>query len=63
MSTRSASLWFGSLVVLAAFSATASCQQTALPGTQLGMFKVSGTTTANSCGAGLEAPDPWVFDA
>ena len=27
------------------------------------MYKVTGQTSANSCGSGLDAPDPWVFDA
>jgi hypothetical protein len=30
------------------------------PGTQLGTFQVSGTVTANTCGAG-SAPSPWQF--
>jgi hypothetical protein len=50
-------------LVLVAGASTASCQQTPLPGTMLGTYKVTGQTTINSCGPGLDAPDPWVFDA
>jgi hypothetical protein len=28
-----------------------------------GTYKVTGQLNANSCGANLDAPDPWVFDA
>jgi len=38
----------------------AACNSTPLPGTQLGTFKVTGQSTANSCGLG--APNPWTFD-
>jgi len=31
-----------------------------MPGTPLGTYKVSGTSTTNTCGLG--APDPWQFD-
>ncbi len=55
--------WFGAAALLAAGWSSASCQETPLPGTQLGTFKVTGTTTTNSCGDALGAPDPWVFDA
>ena len=58
---RSLLLGLGGAVVLT--GSLASCQQTPLPGTQLGTFKVSGTTTTNSCGPALSPPDPWVFDA
>jgi hypothetical protein len=55
--------WMGAGALVAAGWSSASCQETPLPGTQLGTFKVTGTTTTNSCGAALGAPDPWVFDA
>jgi hypothetical protein len=55
--------WIAGAGFLAAAWSTASCQDTPLPGTQLGTFKVTGTTTTNSCGPSLGAPDPWVFDA
>jgi hypothetical protein len=38
----------------------AGCSSNALPGTQLGMFKVTAQSTTNSCGLG--APNPWTFD-
>jgi hypothetical protein len=37
-----------------------ACSSNPLPGTQLGTFKVTGQSTANSCGLG--APNPWTFD-
>jgi len=40
--------------------AFAGCSSSPLPGTQLGMFKVTGKSTTNSCGLG--APNPWTFD-
>ncbi len=46
-----------------AAAALPSCNDQALPGTVYGMYKVTGQTSANTCGAALEAPDPWVFDA
>src|SRR5580658_4030958 len=39
------------------------CSQTPLPGTMYGTYKVTAETQTNSCGAGIDAPDPWVFDA
>jgi hypothetical protein len=39
-----------------------SCADTALPGTQLGTYTVTGTLGTNTCGAGLGAPSPWKFD-
>jgi hypothetical protein len=33
-----------------------------LPGTTLGTYKVTGVLSANTCGSGLGAPDPWQFD-
>jgi hypothetical protein len=41
---------------------TLSCSSNALPGNMLGMYKVTGTTQTNTCGSGLGAPTPWVFD-
>jgi hypothetical protein len=41
--------------------ALVACSSSPLPGTQLGIFKVTGTSTTNTCGLG--APDPWTFDA
>jgi hypothetical protein len=32
-----------------------------MPGTPLGTFNVTGTVTANNCGAGQNAPNPWTF--
>jgi hypothetical protein len=43
--------------------ATSGCSDQALPGTMFGMYKVTGQASTNSCGSGLDAPDPWVFDA
>jgi hypothetical protein len=43
-----------------AVASLASCSPTALPGAQLGTFKVTGTSTTNTCGIG--APNPWTFD-
>jgi hypothetical protein len=51
------------VAVLAVGSAAAGCNETPLPGTQLGTYKVTGEAKTNTCGAGLGAPDPWVFDA
>jgi hypothetical protein len=48
-------------VVVLGLSLVAGCADQALPGTMLGTFAVSGKPTANTCGAGLEAPDPWNF--
>jgi hypothetical protein len=50
-------------LVFAAAIVPAACQPTPLPGDMLGMYKVTAQSTTNSCGAGLGAPDPWVFDA
>jgi hypothetical protein len=33
-----------------------------LPGDDYGRYKVTGETTANTCGTPLVAPNPWVFD-
>jgi hypothetical protein len=44
-----------------ASAAGASCG-TNLPGTTLGTYKVTAELAANTCGAGLGAPDPWQFD-
>jgi hypothetical protein len=44
-----------------AFVAFVACSATPLPGTQLGTFKVTAKSKANTCGLG--APDPWTFDA
>jgi hypothetical protein len=41
----------------------AGCNDKPLPGTMYGRYKVTGTTTVDTCGPGLGAPDPWVFDA
>jgi hypothetical protein len=49
------------LAAVAAFGMLgAACKETALPGTMLGTYAVSGQLQANSCGLG--APDPWQFD-
>ncbi|MGO9712277.1 MAG: hypothetical protein ACLQBL_25670 [Polyangiaceae bacterium] len=58
----------GSAVLLAALAGVAGasapgCSQTPLPGTMYGTYKVTAETKTNSCGAGIDAPDPWVFDA
>jgi hypothetical protein len=50
-------------VLAAVAPAAGSCADQPLPGTVYGMYKVTGTTTTNTCGSGLGAPDPWVFDA
>ena len=43
-------------------ASTASCEApSALPGTSLGTYNVVGTLGANTCGAGLGAPNPWDF--
>jgi hypothetical protein len=36
---------------------------TALPGTSLGTYNVTGTLETNTCGSGLGAPNPWTFTA
>ncbi len=46
---------------LVACVAGVSCG-TNLPGTTLGVYKVTGRLASNTCGAGLAAPDPWEFD-
>ena len=46
-------------VVLA--SVFVACASTAMPGTQLGTFKVTAQSQTNTCGLG--APNPWTFDA
>jgi hypothetical protein len=58
-------LWVHAIVASAAVASgltVAACNATPLPGTQLGTFKVTATTSTNSCGSGLAAPSPWVFD-
>jgi hypothetical protein len=55
-------------VLLAALALTAgasapACSETPLPGTMYGMYKVTAELQTNSCGANVDAPDPWVFDA
>ncbi len=37
---------------------TASCS---MPGDTLGVYTVTGNVTANTCGTGPQAPDPWTF--
>jgi hypothetical protein len=49
---------FSSLAFAALLAA--ACASTALPGTQLGTFNVTGQSTTNTCGLG--APNPWTFD-
>lgn len=44
------------------FVLTASCSDTALPGTLLGTYKVQASPQSNTCGSGLNAPNPWTFD-
>jgi hypothetical protein len=39
-----------------------NCSGTPLPGTQLGTYRVVAALQANTCGAGLAAPNPWTFD-
>jgi hypothetical protein len=41
---------------------TASCSDTALPGSLLGTYKVQASPQSNTCGSGLKAPNPWNFD-
>jgi hypothetical protein len=41
----------------------ASCDQTPLPGNQLGTYAVTGSLTSNSCGAGVMAPASLSFNA
>jgi hypothetical protein len=48
------------VVSLTALALVAACSSTALPGTQLGTFKVTATSSSNTCGLG--APNPWTFD-
>jgi hypothetical protein len=48
---------------LYAVAAIPGCSETPLPGTMYGMYKVTAELHTNSCGANLDAPDPWVFDA
>ena len=58
-------LWVHAFVATAALGSVlivAACNATPLPGTQLGTFKVTAETSTNSCGVGLAAPSPWVFD-
>jgi len=50
-------------LALVAGAAASACSDQALPGTMYGMYKVTGQATTNSCGSGIGAPDPWVFDA
>jgi hypothetical protein len=41
-----------------------ACEQpAALPGEPLGTFEIQATISSNSCGAGLGAPNPYVFSA
>jgi hypothetical protein len=47
---------------IAALSMSCSAA-TALPGTPLGTYNVTGTLDTNTCGAGLGAPSPWAFTA
>jgi hypothetical protein len=42
--------------------ALAACTDTAMPGTQLGTFKMTATPTSNTCGAAMAAPAEWTFD-
>ncbi len=43
--------------------ASLGCSDQVLPGDDYGRYKVTGQSTLNTCGAGIDAPDPWVFDA
>ncbi len=47
--------WVSTLLAL-------GCSDSPLPGTLLGTYRVEGTLQANTCGAGLGAPNPWTFD-
>jgi hypothetical protein len=49
-------------VVACAIAAFAiSCSPSALPGTPLGTYNVTGTLETNSCGTGLGPASPWTF--
>ena len=58
-------LWVHAILASTALASgliVAACNSTPLPGTQLGTFKVTANASTNSCGVGLSAPSPWVFD-
>jgi hypothetical protein len=50
-------------LALLGVAAAWGCNEQPLPGTVYGMYKVTAQTKVNSCGVGLNAPNPWVFDA
>jgi hypothetical protein len=51
------------LALTLAAGSLCACRDQVLPGDDYGRYKVTGQTTTNTCGAGLDAPNPWVFDA
>jgi hypothetical protein len=44
-----------------AAAATSCAATSALPGTSIGTYNVTGTLGTNTCGSGLGAPSPWTF--
>lgn len=52
--------FLSTLFLAAALSACSSANP--MPGTALGTFSITAKQTANTCGAGLGATDPWKFD-
>jgi hypothetical protein len=63
LARRSLSL-FTTLAACGMAAMTMSCGQTsALPGTALGTYNVTGTLGTNTCGSSLNAPNPWSFTA
>jgi hypothetical protein len=50
------------LVLVIISAVTLAIMACAMPGTTLGVYTVVGTPVTNTCGSGLDAPDPWDFD-
>jgi hypothetical protein len=50
------------LSVVAGLAVAVFACEPPMPGTNLGIFAVAGTPLSNTCGAGLDAPNPWNFN-
>lgn len=61
--SRSPKRRLGALLSGAALMSLAAiaCSSKTMPGATLGTYDVVGTASADNCGAGLGAPDPWSF--
>lgn len=51
-----------SRAAVAVLTMVVGCSGSDMPGSSLGTYAVTGTTTQNACGPGVNAPEPWAFN-